>query len=405
MSEVEKTLRIALLTHSTNPRGGVVHALELGGALHDAGHAVTVHAPDPVGRGFFRVPRCDAALISAESVRGPLSILVRKRVDEYVAYFSGLGKRELARWDIFHAQDSISGNALAILAQQGKIPGFVRTVHHLDSFEDPDLMALQLRAFTRADRVLCVSGKWCEVLRREFGVAAEQVPNGVDLARFSSLADEADIQVRQHYGVHFGGPVLLAVGGVEERKNTLRVLQAFIEVRKELPHAQLVVVGGASLLDHDSYRTQFDAMVRSAGMSLGPGQSVVVTGSVPDAEMPALFRAADVLVFPSLREGFGLVVLEAMASGTPVVTSNIAPFTEYLCEDECVWANPLDVASIAAAVGRACEPGIAHHLRVAGRGVAARFGWSKTAQRHVEIYREMAGHSPSTAESGQRAHA
>lgn len=405
MSAAEKALRIALLTHSTNPRGGVVHALELGSALHDAGHAVTVYAPDSTGRGFFRTPRCSAALVPAESARGPLARLVRKRVDEYVAYFTRFGKRELARWDVFHAQDAISGNALATLVAQGRIPGFVRTVHHLDTFEAPQLMALQTRAFTQADRVLCVSGKWCEVLQREFGIVAEHVPNGVDLTRFSPLADETDIRVRQHYGVRFGGPVLLAVGGVEERKNTLRLLQAFIEVRKNLPHAQLVVVGGASLLNHDAYRAQFDALVRSAGINLGPGQSLVLTGAVPDAEMPALFRAADVLVFPSLKEGFGLVVLEAMASGTPVVTSNIAPFTEYLGDDECAWANPLDVTSIAAAIEHACDPEVAGRLCATGRAVAARFGWSKTARRHIDIYNDVVRHRLEAAEKGHHAHA
>lgn len=388
MSLTDGVLRVALLTHSTNPRGGVVHALELGSALHDAGHEAVVHAPDASGRGFFRSPRCMAQIVPARGSKGPLLNLVRKRIDDYVDYFTGLGRHRLAQWDVFHAQDAISGNALATLAARGLIPGFVRTVHHLDNFDDPLLMELQRRAYLRASKVLCVSRTWCDTLRRECGLEIEEVPNGVDLGRFSPLAGEADLRVRQHYGVRFGGPVLLAVGGVEERKNSLRVLQAFMGVREALPHAQLVVVGGATLLDHDTYRAQFDAEVRAAG--LGSTGSVVLTGPVPDSEMPALFRAADVLVFPSLREGFGLAVLEAMASGTPVVASNIAPFIQYLGENDCAWANPLDVSSIIDAIKLACDPGISARLRDAGLRLAQKFAWSICAARHVDVYRELA---------------
>ena len=72
--------------------------------------------------------------------------------------------------------------------------------------------------------------------------------------------------------------------------------------------------------------------------------------------MPALYRSADALLFPSLKEGFGLAVLEAMASGVPAIVSRIAPFTEYLNEGECLWVDPNDPASIALAMSRALEP-------------------------------------------------
>jgi len=114
------------------------------------------------------------------------------------------------------------------------------------------------------------------------------------------------------------------VGGIEERKNTLRILLAFAKVRQDLPQAQLVIAGGASLLDHDAYRQRFMDAVQASGFSTGPGLPLILTGPLADEQMPALFRLADVLLMPSLREGFGLVVLEAMASGTPAVVSRIA---------------------------------------------------------------------------------
>jgi glycosyltransferase involved in cell wall biosynthesis len=84
-------------------------------------------------------------------------------------------------------------------------------------------------------------------------------------------------------------------------------------------------------------------------------------------------------------------VLEAMASETPTVVSRIAPFTEYLQERDCAWADPLDVGSIAAAMRRVCEPDTAAEMRRAGRAVCARFSWAASAQRHLEIYRRSIG--------------
>ncbi len=135
-------------------------------------------------------------------------------------------------------------------------------------------------------------------------------------------------------------PIFLAVGGVEERKNTLRILAGFRALHANLPTARLVIAGGASLLDHDAYQAEFARALASSGL---PERAVIRTGPIADALMPALYRAADALVFPSVKEGFGLVVLEAMASGIPVVTSRIAPFTEYLGDDDVLWCEPDDV--------------------------------------------------------------
>lgn len=391
MSEwASKPLRIALLTHSTHPRGAVVHALELGHALQAAGHRVTVLAPDPSGTGFFRTVRCATAGIPAQVCRGGLADLVAQRIGEIAGY---LRRTDLAQWDILHAQDSISANALAILVEQGAIRGFVRTVHHLDTFDDARLAAWQRRAYETAARVLCVSRTWCDHMHR-LGIDARQVNNAVDTRRFSADIDAAtaahDARVRRRYGI-VGAPVFLAVGGIEERKNTLRIFDAFAALRFAFPAAQLVIAGGASLLDHSAYRGRFEAAVRARGVSTGPGGALIMTGPVADDELPALYRSATALVFASVKEGFGLAVLEAMASGVPAVVSGIAPFTEYLHQGDCVWADPYDVNSIAAAMRMACEPAVAAPLRDAGRAVAARFTWEASARRHIDIYRQWLG--------------
>lgn len=384
----ERPLRIALLAHSTNPRGGVVHALELGEALHDAGHHVAIHAPDASGKGFFRSTRCETVSVPAGPATGALAEFVGQRIGEYVAHFNRTGT---AQWDILHAQDAISANALETLRENGVAKEYVRTVHHIDTFADPRVMAWQKRGFAGAAQVLCVSYTWRDTLAQKHGIDAKLVNNGVDTARFQPQPDERDAPLRARLGLHPTGPVLLAVGGIEERKNTLRLLQAFVQVHQRWPRAQLVIAGGASLLDHESYRMRFDDALRESGLAQGPGEAVVITGPLADTDMPALFRCADVLVFPSTKEGFGLVVLEAMACGTPVVVSRIAPFTEYLVDGDCAWADPHDPASIARAIFEACEPTMADRLRIAGHQVCARFTWQESARRHLEIYGDLVG--------------
>ena len=102
--------------------------------------------------------------------------------------------------------------------------------------------------------------------------------------------------------------------------------------------------------------------------------------------MPALYRAATSLVFPSIKEGFGLVVLEAMASGVPVVTSRIAPFIEYLDDDDVAWCDPFDTASIADAMVASLDPSRRPHWIAKGFEVAFRHDWASTARAHLPSY-------------------
>ncbi|MFL9993881.1 MSMEG_0565 family glycosyltransferase [Paraburkholderia sediminicola] len=380
------TLRIALLTHSVNPRGGVVHTLELATALTALGHDVTVFAPAAPGETLFRLPPCRVVYAPITLSQASTVAMVEARIH---AFKQTLMEHSPRSFDVLHAQDSISGNALAELRAQGLIRGFMRTVHHLDHFNDPRLAAWQRRAYEDAEQVLCVSDTWTREMRSAYGIAALTVPNGVDVARFTPDEDVRDSQLRQRMGIDCG-PIVLSVGGIEARKNTLALLEAFASVLRALPGAQLVIAGGASLLDHDTYARGLLKRTAELGLSIGPHESVVVTGPLEDAAMPGLFRSADVLSMVSLREGFGLVVLEALASGTPVVASAIAPFTEYLDDTTCCWANPADVESIAAALllvltGSGC--GIDFDRAVPA--LLARFSWAASARRHVDAYRQL----------------
>ncbi|SOE57015.1 glycosyltransferase, MSMEG_0565 family [Burkholderia sp. OK233] len=380
------SLRIALLTHSVNPRGGVVHTVELATALSAFGHDVTVFAPAAPGETLFRLPPCRVVYAPVTLSQAGTVAMVEARIH---AFKQTLMEHDAWSFDVLHAQDSISGNALAELRAQGLIRGFMRTVHHLDHFDDSRLAAWQRRAYEDAEQVLCVSDTWIREMRSTFGIAALAVPNGVDVTRFTPDDDVHDAQIRRRLGID-GGPIVLSVGGIEARKNTRALLDAFALVLRTLPGAQLVIVGGASLLDHDAYARGVLKRATELGLSIGPDESVVVTGPLEDAAMPALFRSADVLSMVSLREGFGLVVLEALASATPVVASAIAPFTEYLDDTTCYWADPADVESIAAALlcALSCS-GSRIDFDQAVPALLARFSWAASARRHVDVYRQL----------------
>ncbi|MDR7009432.1 MSMEG_0565 family glycosyltransferase [Paraburkholderia strydomiana] len=372
-------MRIALFTHSVNPRGGVVHTLELGRALHEAGQDVTIFAPSVGGAPMFRASPCRVVLAPAAAHGNDTVMMVQTRID---ALKAALLEEGASGFDVLHAQDGIGGNALADLREAGSIRGFVRTVHHLDAFANPRLSAWQQRAYADADTVLCVSDTWTRKMRDEFGVTASTVNNGVDVARFR---DVGSTDVCTEFGLS-GKPMVLAVGGIEERKNTLQLLEAFALLRQTHAEAQLVLAGGASLLDHDTYTQRFIARAAQVGLRIGKHEPIVVTGPLEDAAIPALFQRADVVSMMSLREGFGLVVLEALAAGTPVVVSQIEPFTGYLDERVCCWAQPDDATSIGDALRRALHERGGVDFERAVPELLARFSWRESARRHIALY-------------------
>lgn len=375
-------LRIALLTHSTNARGGVVHALELAEALTRLGHIVAVHAPDPGGNGFFRQTRAPTVSVKAAPTAGDITSTVETRIADYVSHFEDKAHR---CFDVFHAQDGISGNALVTLKQRGLISHFARTVHHVDDFRDPRLQALQERSIASADRIFVVSRMWQRQLAAMSPFPIAVVGNGVDTLRFAPKRSDLDTALRIRLGLR-EGPVLLTIGGIEQRKNTIHILEAFRQLHAVRPSAQLLIAGGASVLDHQAYQAEFSTRLDAAGL---PRSAVIRAGVIPDSDMPSLYRLADVLVFASIREGFGLAVLEAMASGIPVIASHIAPFTEYLGDNDVVWCDPLHIGSIANAMATILAEPLRSRLSLSGLMVAHRHDWSQTAQAHIPVYQGL----------------
>ena len=379
------TGEIALVTYSTRPRGGVVHTLALAEALTAAGvpvHVVTLGEP---GSGFYRPTSAPYTVVPAPPHAETLEQRVFASVDALERGLRSFGNR----FALVHTQDCISARAAARVRNAGIGPRVLRTVHHIDDFTTPALVDCQRKAVLEPDAVLVVSEVWRDVLRAEFGVDAQVVHNGVDVARFAPIPASLRGELRARVGAS-DRFLFLAVGGIEPRKGSTHLFEALARLRdRSGPTSVLAVIGGHSFQDYAQYRA--DALAGLDRLGLALGRDVVLLGTVPEAEMAAWYRAADALAFPSVKEGFGLAVLEAMSADLPVVTSDLPVFREYLRPGrDALMPAVGDVPALADALHTvATEPEVRRTLVAAGREVAARYSWAASAEEHRRVYARL----------------
>lgn len=190
--------------------------------------------------------------------------------------------------------------------------------------------------------------------------------------------DERVAEVRTRHGLP--DRYVLWVGTVEPRKNLGVVIEAHRRLRRRRPDVGLVLVGPAG------WEEDLDARLGS------DREGTTVVGFVPDAELAALYRGAEALCYPSLREGFGLPVLEAMAQGTPVVTSSGTSTEEVLGPDGGAGraVEPTDPAAVADALDEVVDPQRRPALAAAASERAATFDWARTARGLAEAYEAVA---------------
>ncbi|MGH3157607.1 MAG: glycosyltransferase, partial [Streptosporangiaceae bacterium] len=176
------------------------------------------------------------------------------------------------------------------------------------------------------------------------------------------------------------------VGGIEPRKGSDTLMRAIAALRGSGRDLVLAVVGGHSFQDYRAYRERVLAMLPGLGLRLDT--DVLQLGTVPDADLPAWYAAADVLAFPSTKEGWGLAVLEAMAAGLPVVTSDLPVFREYLTPgQEALMVPTGDAGALSAAIAAVLDDhDLADSLAAAGHAVCDRFTWAQTAREHEAVY-------------------
>ena len=377
--------RLALVTYSTKPRGGVVHTLSLAEELHRHGYPVQLVAMGDPEQGFFRPTDVPHTVLPAPPHTGTLDDRVFASIEVLTRGLASLADR----FDILHTQDCIAARAAVAVRDSGAPVTVVRTVHHVDDFTSQALITCQRLAIIEPDQVLVVSQQWREILMADYGVQALVVPNGVGLERFPTPSAQVCWALRRRIGA-VDRFLFLSVGGVEPRKGSVFAFEALAQLKRTLhPAPMLAVVGGHTFQDYTAYRDAALASLPDLGLSLG--EDVVLLGTLDDAELGGWYAAADSLAFPSVKEGFGLAVLEALSFDLPVIASDLPVFREYLTDGvDALLPTVADSASLAAAMHRmVTDAALRERLRQGGRAVVPRFTWQASADRHRQIYGEI----------------
>ncbi len=287
------------------------------------------------------------------------------------------------RIDVYH------GTSYQLWAQ-GKT-GSVVTVHDLALVKFPEfskrLLGEQwsrhktLRILQRATRVIAVSQNTAKDICNFYQIPAEKIRviyNGVGEEFFSAPSTEFLKSARARYTIP-PGDYIFYVGGSDPRKNLERLLEAFSILLKKIQPLTLVMAGGMGRRRKEIYQ-------RIA--KLGLEHHVVLTGHLPAQELRLLYSGARLFAYPSLYEGFGIPILEAMASGVPVITSKTSSLPE-VAGDGAYLVDPYDVQALAVAMEKVLQDkNLASSLQAKGLERVKAFSWERAARQTLEVYKE-----------------
>lgn len=267
----------------------------------------------------------------------------------------------------------------------------VLTVHDLIFERIPEHHTLRNQLFLRlamprfvkaADAIIAVSWQTKRDLIQLYNAPADKIHviyEGID-ARFQPAAPAEVARVKALHSPQ--RPYLLMVGTLEPRKNHATAIRALARLKQQgVPH-QLLIVGGLGWMFEPVHKLLDE---------LRMNDDVHFAGYVPNEDLAALYSGADAVLLPSLYEGFGFTVLEAMACGAPVICSNVSSLPE-VAGKAALMTPPEDEEALAAAIQRILtEPGLADSLRQKGAARAALFRWERCAQETVAVYQAVAG--------------
>lgn len=258
--------------------------------------------------------------------------------------------------------------------------GRAQGLHSADSFS---IDGIEWWATYEADKVIVCSQSMKSEICGHFNLPLEKVdviPNAIDATQYQTLVDRGS--VRQRYGVGWGEKMVLCVGRLVPQKGIEYFIRAIPSIISSFPEAKFIIVGeGWS-------RDALEAEARATGHR----GKIRFTGFVSDKEVVNLMTSADVLVVPSIYEPFGIVALEGMATGIPVVASHVGGLAEVIEHDRTgVFVYPRSPDSIAWGIGKVLsDPSYAKWLTGNAKDKLEKdYSWEAVARKTVEVYREL----------------
>ena len=297
----------------------------------------------------------------------------------------GMLRKSIGEFDIVHSHDWLTTIA-GINLKYNSPSTFILTLHSLEhgrsglhTADSLTIDSIEWWGTYEAKYIISISGSLKNEIVDHFKVPAGKIfviPNGIDIKKFDVKVDCE--RVRAKYGIGYGEKLILAVGRLVWRKGFQYLIEAMPIILSKHPNAKLVIVGTGPMRG-DLERKAFEVGCRGR---------IIFAGFLPDHELIALMKCADVLVIPSLYEPFGLVALEGMAAGVPVVVSKTGGLEQIVEHDkDGIWVYPGNPHSIAWGVDRILsDPEYAKWLVKNAREKVKQYDWDSIAEKTLKVY-------------------
>lgn len=297
--------------------------------------------------------------------------------------------------DIFHVIDHSNAHIAYWLKRAHPAPqAIVVTCHDLVQFVYPNILRDQsrfpafsmaswkfsVRGMSRADHIIAVSENTAKDVSQMLDIEPQQItvaPNGVDF-QFCRLPQDQVERVRQQHACEVETICLLNVGSTHQRKNILTILKVLAELRDRGVPVYLWKIG-------DDFTSEQKTFIQTQQLE----KHIIQLGKPDKKTLVGIYNAADALLSPSLYEGFGLTVLEAMACGTPAIAANVSSLPE-VTGDAAILVEPMDVQAIAAAVCRLKQDAVYREALInKGLARAQKFTWKRSAEQVALVYEQL----------------
>lgn len=386
-------LNICLVSYEFPPMygGEGMYTYGLAKALSDLGHNVNIITTGLKGK----IKSSDFDIIYVPQIEKPglkllsFSIRVKKKIEQLYKY---------ENIDVLHHT-----NDYYFLFPFKKVIPLVATVHHPYAAERKVIRSngnifdylrylrqrplyyhekMEKFSCEKADRIISVSKYTAHSIINQYNILPSKIkiiPNAVDINRFNPAIEGHEIRERLNIQSE---PTVLFVGRLDHNKGILYLIDAFLKIIMQIPDAKLVIVGEGP----------FKNSILSRVNKLNLRKSVTLVGRVDEEDLPKVYAASDLVVLPSLMEGFGIVLLEAMASGRPCVATRVGGTEEAIIDGENGFFVPsADPYSLSRAIYTLLtNDNLAKDLGRAGRKrVEKNFTWDKIAKRTIEVYKEV----------------